>query len=60
MLECLYVYVQLVQIFIIWLPLGKYANMWLYGNYVIIASPQYLTICIIMCIVSLNKEKKTQ
>ena len=35
----------------------QYVIIW---QYVIIASPQYLIICIIMCIVSLNKEKKIQ
>ena len=33
----------------------QYVTIW---QYVIIASPQYLMICIIMCIISLNKEKK--
>ena len=40
-----------------WKKICQYVIIW---QYVIIASPQYLIICIIMCIVSLNKEKKTQ
>ena len=42
MLECLYVYVKFVQILVIW-------KIW---QYVIISSPQYLTI---IFIISLNK-----